>query len=292
MDIQYKRPILVAEIGCNHKGDIEIAKEMISIAKHFCHADMVKFQKRNVKELLSKEQYNAPHPTPKNSYGSTYGLHREFLEFNLEQHQLLKDYCDSENIIYNASVWDLTSAKEISSLNPLQIKIPSATNNHYKMIEWLCCYYGGEIHVSLGMTTRAEEEELINLFRKTKRSSDVVLYACTSGYPVPYKDASLLEIKRIYGSYANEVKEIGFSGHHNGDSIDIAAYTLGASVIERHYTLNHAWKGTDHLASLEPKELRQLKINLMNTFEAMHYKNHELLPIEEIQREKLKYREF
>lgn len=290
MEIQYKPPVVVAEIGCNHKGDLEIAKEMVHMAKAFCQADVVKFQKRNIKELLTREQYNAPHPVPENAYGQTYGKHREYLEFNQEQHRELKEHCDSLGIIYSTSVWDLTSAKEIAELHPEQIKIPSASNNYYEMIEWLCENFGGEIHVSLGMTTKKEEECLIDLFRKSGRIKDVVLYACTSGYPVPFKDTALLEIKRLYDTYSKEVKEIGFSGHHNGKSIDVAAYTLGARIIERHYTMDRTWKGTDHAASLEPEGIRRLKINLMYTYEAMHYKSEEILPIEWEQREKLKYR--
>ena len=128
--------------------------------------DAVKFQKRCNRELLTPEQYNAPHPNPANSYGKTYGEHREFLEFTVEQHRELKEYCEEMNIVYSTSVWDLTSAKEIASLHPKFIKIPSACNNHYEMLEWLCDNYEGEIHISLGMTTHEEEEKLIQLFEK------------------------------------------------------------------------------------------------------------------------------
>ena len=91
----YKMPYVIAEIGCNHKGDIEIAKEMIIMAAHFCNVDAVKFQKRCPKELLTPEEYNAPHPVPYNSYGETYGAHREALEFTVEQHQILKNTCEA-----------------------------------------------------------------------------------------------------------------------------------------------------------------------------------------------------
>lgn len=291
MEIQYKPPILAAEIGCNHKGDLETAKEMIHMAKSFCQADVVKFQKRNVKEYLTREQYNSPHPVPGNAYGPTYGAHREYLEFSTDQHRLLKEYCDGLGIIYSTSVWDLTSAKQIASLAPQMIKIPSACNNHYQMLEWLCEKFGGEIHVSLGMTTKVEEEKLIRLFDRMGRMKDLVLYACTSGYPVPFKDVAILEVKRLYDTYASLVKDIGFSGHHNGKSIDVAAYALGARIIERHYTLDRTWKGTDHAASLEPEGVRRLRLNLNYTYESMHYKNEDILPIELVQREKLKYRE-
>ena len=103
---EYKIPFVIAEIGCNHKGNIEIAKELIKVAKIFCNVNAVKFQKRNNKELLTEEQYNKPHPNPSNSYGETYGLHREYLEFNLKEHVLLKEYCEEIGVVYSASVWD------------------------------------------------------------------------------------------------------------------------------------------------------------------------------------------
>lgn len=289
--MNYIEPKVIAEIGCNHKGDIEIAKQMIKMASVYCQADAVKFQKRCNHELLTEEQYNAPHPNPVNSYGNTYGEHREFLEFNVDQHSQLKEYCEQMNIIYSTSVWDLTSAKEITAINPVFIKIPSACNNHYKMLHWLCDNYGGEIHISFGMTTREEEEKIVRLFEDRKRNQDLVVYACTSGYPVPFEDVCLLEITRIKNAYEGKVKKIGFSGHHLGIAVDIAAYTLGASVIERHYTLDRTWKGTDHAASLEPEGIRKLKRNLMAAFAGLHYKKEEVLEIEAIQREKLKYRE-
>lgn len=288
--MEYMRPKVIAEIGCNHKGDMEIAKKLIKMAAVYCEADVVKFQKRCNKELLTPEQYNAPHPNPINSYGKTYGEHREFLEFTLDQHRELKEYCEEMNIIYSTSVWDLTSAKQIASLNPQFIKIPSACNNHYEMLEWLCDNYGGEIHVSLGMTTHKEEEELIHLFEIKGRNKDLVVYVCTSGYPVPFEDVCLLEITRVKKEYEHRVKRIGFSGHHLGIAIDVAAYTLGASIIERHYTLDRTWKGTDHAASLEPEGVRKLKRDLMAAYAALHYKEKEILDIEAVQREKLKYR--
>ncbi len=286
----YKKPRLIAEAGCNHKGDLAIARDMIKTAAIYCKADIVKFQKRCNTELLTPEQYNAPHPNPINSYGKTYGEHREFLEFTLEQHAQLKEWCDELGIIYSTSVWDLTSAKEICSLNPELIKIPSACNNHYEMLEWLCEHYKGEIHVSLGMTTHEEEEKLVNLFETYGRSKDLVLYVCTSGYPVPFENVCLLELERVISTYGNRIKEVAFSGHHLGIAVDIAAYTLGASIIERHYTLNRTWKGTDHAASLEPEGIRKLKRDLLATYNALTYKTQEVLPIEQIQRDKLKYR--
>lgn len=288
---KYNVPFVVAEIGCNHKGEMEIAKKMIEVAASFCEVDAVKFQKRCNRELLTAEQYKAPHPNPSNSYGATYGEHRDFLEFSLEQHKQLKEWCEQFGVEYSTSVWDLTSAKEIASLNPKFIKIPSASNCNYKMLEWLCNYYEGEIQISFGMTTRTEEESIIRLFEKNGRNKELTIFSCTSGYPVPFEDVCLLEISRLVDTYGSIVKRVGFSGHHLGIAIDIAAYTLGAEVIERHYTLDRTWKGTDHAASLEPDGVRKLRRNLLATHRALAYKKDEILDIEKEQREKLKYRE-
>tara|TARA_Y100000766_G_scaffold59499_1_gene48870 strand:- start:6687 stop:7571 length:885 start_codon:yes stop_codon:yes gene_type:complete len=287
-NLKYIKPKVIAEIGCNHKGEMKLAKELIKVAKIYSNADIAKFQKRNNRELLTDEEYDAPHPNPINSYGKTYGEHREFLEFDLDQHKELKMFCEDINIEYSTSVWDLISAKEITSLNPRLIKIPSACNNNFPMLEWLCENYKGEIHVSTGMTTKAEIEKIYNLFIDKKRNNDLVLYNCTSGYPVPFEDVCLLEILDLVDKYSNNVKEIGFSGHHLGIAIDVAAYTLGASYIERHFTLDRTWKGTDHSASLEPEGLRKLVRNVNATYESLNLKRKEILDIEMVQRKKLK----
>ncbi len=279
---------VIAEIGCNHRGDIAVAREMIKIAKIFCGVNYVKFQKRSNKELLTPEEYNAPHPNPNNSYGETYGQHREYLEFNLEQHRELKNYCDEIGIGYATSVWELTSAKEIISLNPDFIKVPSACNLNWPMLAELCGNYGGDVHISLGMTTKKEEEKLIAFFTSKKAGKRLVIYACTSGYPVPYDELALLEIRRLRETYGGDVKDIGFSGHHNGIAADVAGLTLGANWFERHYTLNRTWKGTDHAASLEPDGMRRLVRDLHNVEKALKYKEQDLLEIEKVQRDKLK----
>lgn len=288
--MEFKKPYVIVEAGCNHMGQMEIAHEMINTAAIFCKVDAIKFQKRCPKELLTPEQYNAPHPNPYNSYGPTYGAHREFLEFTVEQHAQLKKWCEEVGITYSTSVWDMTSAKEIASLEPKFIKIPSACNTHYEMLNWLCDNYKGEIQISFGMTTHEEEEKIIKLFENKGRNKDLIIFNCTSGYPVPFKDVCLLEINRMRNLYEDRVKGIGFSGHHNGIAVDVAAYTLGANIVERHYTLNRTWKGTDHAASLEPDGIRRLARNLEAAYDALHYKTSEILPIEQVQRDKLKYR--
>jgi sialic acid synthase len=282
------QPYLIAEIGCNHKGDMAIAKEMVDVAALFCKVDAVKFQKRNSKELLSPEQYNAPHPNPANAYGETYGAHREALEFTLDQHRELKAHCEERGITYSTSVWDMTSAREIASLKPAFIKIPSATNLNTDILDYLCGEYGGEIQLSVGMTTHQEEEAIVDRFREHGRAKDLTLFSCTSGYPVAFEEICLLEITRLREKFGNSVKRLGFSGHHLGIAADIAALALGAEVFERHFTLDRTSKGTDHAASLEPDGMRKLSRDLRNVAKALSYKSEEILPVESVQRHKLK----
>ena len=251
---------------------------------------MAKFQKRNSKELLPEKQYNSPHPNPINSYGKTYGEHREFLEFSKDEHKELMDYCNSIDILYSTSVWDVTSAQEITDLSPQLIKVPSASNTHYDMLEVLRDEYKGDVHVSFGMTTEKEQEKLVNFFEEKKQAQNrLIVYSCTSGYPVPFKDVCLLEILKIKEKFDSRVKDIGFSGHHLGIAVDIAAYTLGAKWIERHFTKDRTWKGTDHAASLEPAGLSKLTRDLKATYQSFNYKGQEVLEIEKPQREKLKF---
>lgn len=291
---------IIAEIGCNHKGDLSIAKELIQVAARVCKADVAKFQKRNNRELLSPEQYDAPHPVRENSYGDTYGAHREFLEFNVDQHKELIDECAANGIQYSTSVWDLTSAKEMAALNPPLLKIPSATNQHYELEGYLCEHFSGEIHVSTGMSTRAEIEKVVAFYEERGRAKDLVIYSCTSGYPVAFEDICLFEIGRMMDEYGQRVKGIGFSGHHLGISADIAALAIGRQKqaegagrfthIERHFTLDRTWKGTDHAASLEPDGMRRLCRDISNVDKALDFKREEILPVEQVQRDKLKWR--
>ncbi|MDD2448209.1 MAG: N-acetylneuraminate synthase family protein [Sulfurimonas sp.] len=286
----YKEPKVVAEIGCNHKGEMSIAKELIDLAKQ-SGAKYVKFQKRNNKELLTQEQYDAPHPVPKNSYGDTYGEHREFLEFDVAQHRELKEYCDSLGVVYSTSVWDASSAKEMISFNPEFLKVPSACNNNFEMLKVLRDEFKGQVQLSIGMTTREEVEEIVSFFEETAQAKTrLLIYSCTSGYPVPFEDVSLLEINWLYENYGDRINEIGFSGHHLGISIDVAAYTLGARWIERHFTKDITWKGTDHAASLQADGMRRLVRDLGAVHKALTFKNSEILPIEQVQRDKLKSR--
>ena len=173
------------------------------------------------------------------------------------------------------------------------LKVPSACNNHFPMLTFLRDEYAGDVHISTGMTTKEEIEEVVKFFENGKNGNQakdrLVIYNCTSGYPVPFPDVCMLEINRLNELYVHRIKEIAFSGHHLGIAIDIAAYTLGAKWIERHFTKDRTWKGTDHAASLEPAGMAKLCRDLKATWKCMRTKQTDILPIEAEQRAKLKW---
>jgi N-acetylneuraminate synthase len=173
-----KKIHLVAEIGCNHMGQLNLAKLMIDQAKH-AGVDYVKFQKRDNKTLLTNKQYYGKHPVPHNSFGKTYGEHREYLEFNTNVHKELFKYCRRKKIKYSCSVWDVTSAKQISKICEQYIKVPSATNLNFPVLDFLCSKYSGDIHISTGMTT---EDEIDDIFEFVKKKGDLKIWFCTLVY--------------------------------------------------------------------------------------------------------------
>ena len=282
------RPTVVAEVGCNHRGELSTALELIDVAAGFAEVDVVKFQKRDPRTLLSEQEYAAPHPDARHAYGPTYGAHREHLELSVDEHRALAERCAERGVTYSTSVWDVPSARDIIPLAPSMLKVPSACNTDDALLDELATAYGGQIHVSLGMTTRAEEERIVARLVAHGRARDAVLYACTSAYPVAFDELCLHEVTRLRAAYGDVVAAIGFSGHHLGIAADVAALALGATWFERHVTLDRTWKGTDHAASLEPDGLRRLRRDLVHVAEALTDKPQQVLPVEKPHRDKLK----
>tara|TARA_A100001015_G_C14872235_1_gene664852 strand:- start:87 stop:962 length:876 start_codon:yes stop_codon:yes gene_type:complete len=272
MKSNYQKPFLIAEIGCNHMGNLDLAKELIIEAKK-CNADYAKFQKRDNKYLL-KEDYDLPHPVPHNSFGKSYGEHREFLEFSIQNHIELNNFCKKNDIKYAVSVWEINSAKEIIENIEIDfIKVPSACNLDRELLEFLFDNFNNNIHISLGMTTKSEIKRIVDFSTLKGRSKDLVLYACESSYPSKFENLNLPAIKELNFEYSSIINSVGFSGHHLGISIDVIAFTLGAKYIERHFTLDRTFKGTDHAASLEPQGLSKLSRDLNNAYLALQSKN-------------------
>ena len=297
-------PTIVAEIGGNHGGSINTAKRMIEILGGYACEQLsldradnpdtqrrvyAKFQKRTCDESVYPD-WSLPHPNPYHAFGDTYMEHRQALEFPVEVHQTLKFWSEAHGQIgYSCSVWDVPAAREIISLSPDHIKIPSACNLDWDLLD--CVFMEGEtdVHISTGMTTRGEMRMLADYLRGMGVGHRTVLYHCTSGYPVTAEETCLDEIKHLQDKYSGLVQAFGFSGHHKGIALDMGAVALGAEYIERHYTLDRTSKGTDHSASLEPDGMRRLIRDSAAVAHAMRTKPSDgLVDIEKAQRAKLK----
>lgn len=273
--------VLIAEVGCNHCGNLDFAKKFVDEISQLSgdsNVQVIKFQKRTPELILTPEEYNTPHPFPQNSFGPTYGAHRKALEFSKEQHKELKSYIEKKGLEYSCSVFDWQSLEEILSLNPTRIKISAVNNTDLKMMKFLDDNFDGEIHVSLGMTSRREEQILINTFKQ--HLDNVVLYACTTNYPVPVGEICLLEINRLVNTYKNEIKGVGFSAHHIGYVQDVAALALGARYFERHFTLDKTLRGSDQFMSLDLDDIAQLAKNLRLVSKDLKYKEPDILESE------------
>ena len=273
-------PNIIAECGCSHQGSIDIAKRMISVASNYCKVDAVKFQKRTV-ESMPESQLNRPY-LGAHSFGKTYGEHRTALEFSINQHKELQKWCIVNNVEYACSVWDVEAARQISFLNPAYIKIPSAANLDFKMIKWLLNNYSGKLHISMGMTTLNEKMKIQRLISMSPQK--FVVYHCISAYPVSFDDIFLKDIEMYKGWGAG----IGYSGHHRGIAVDMAAIARGVEYVERHFTLDRTWKGTDHAASVEPDGLRRLTRDALAVDRAMKESNGGLKEVEIPARKKLR----
>lgn len=235
---------VIAEIGINHQGNIELFKKMIVKAKE-CGVDAVKSQKREPKECLTPEQYNRPYDNP-HSFGKTYGEHKEALELSREDWKEAMALADDLGIPLFASAFDITSARFMKELGVELIKIGSAEVTRLDLLEEVAGY-GLPILMSTGMSTLEEIDRAVDLLKA--RKVDLTLMHCTSCYPCPYEDINLRVIPTLKDRYKVPV---GFSGHHSSVAIDAAAVALGAVAVERHFTLDRSMKGTDQAASLEP----------------------------------------
>jgi sialic acid synthase len=277
---------IIAEIGGTHIGDLERAKYLASLAKEN-GADVVKTQKRNPRESVPKGWWDKPHPNEMFSYGKTYLEHRLNLELDQFQHAELKKYCEKIGIEYSTSIWDMTSAREIVELNPSMIKIPSACNHNTDMIDYLCDNYEGQIHISLGMTTASEREDIFNEYGPdSDANNDFVFYHCTSGYPVPFDKIYLKEIGDLAELLGE--KNTGFSNHGYDIAMEPAAYVLGARWFERHFIDDRTFRHTDASCSLEPQGLKKLVRDLKAIEQANAYKPRDIDSLELEQRNKLR----
>ncbi|KAF5431161.1 N-acetylneuraminate synthase [Candidatus Methanophagaceae archaeon] len=241
---------VVAEIGLNHNGDLGLAKRLIDAAVG-CGADAVKFQKRSVDKILTKEALDAPYDTWY-AYGKTYGEHRNALELSNEDFIELQDYSNSRKIIFFASPWDEESADFLETINLPVYKIASADLINLPLIEHVAKKRKPMI-VSTGMSTLDEVKDAVDVI--SKYTDELILLHCVSTYPSDSEEINLRNMETLRKTFNCSV---GYSGHERGIAVSEAAVALGACVVERHFTLDRTMKGPDHAASLEPPGLFKL----------------------------------
>jgi sialic acid synthase len=253
---------VIAEIGHNHQGSLQKARELFREAK-LAGAHAVKLQKRNNRGLYTRAAYNKPYDN-ENSFGATYGEHREFLEFGLKEYKELQAYARELDIDFFATAFDLESADFLESLDVPAYKLASGDLKSEPLLKHVAAF-GKPVIVSTGGA----------LLDDVKRCYDTVMpinpqlciLQCTAGYPAAFEELDLRVIQQYRELFPQAV--IGFSGHDNGIAMAVAAYVLGARVVEKHFTLNRAMKGTDHAFSLEPVGLRKMVRDLERTATAM-----------------------
>jgi len=250
---------IIAEIGINHNGDLNIAKQLIDIAK-VAGCDAVKFQKRNPDVCVPEHQKTIERDTP---WGRmTYLDYKYKVEFGKDEYDVIDAYCKKLNIHWFASPWDVDSVNFLSQYNLPTLKVPSASLNDQELLEAMK-ETGMSIILSTGMSTQEEVDKAINLLSE----NDLGVLHCVSTYPTPTEELNLNVIKTYKEKYPNII--IGYSGHETGLSTTYAAVALGAKIVERHITLDRSMWGTDHSASVEPHGLKTLVSNIRDIESAM-----------------------
>lgn len=241
---------IIAEIGNNHQGDEEIASRMIRAAAE-AGADAVKFQKRDTNALLTRTGRQVPYTGP-NSFGPTYGEHRNALELDFDALRRLKRQAETLGLVFFASAWDLPSLDGLIELGVPVMKVASADLVNIPLLR-RCGKHAIPVILSTGMSELAEIDTAVSELRRF--NTPLALLHCNSSYPCPPKDTALAGMEELALRYNLPV---GYSGHETGLGPSVAAVALGACIVERHFTLDKTQPGTDHAASLEPSEFARL----------------------------------
>jgi len=251
-----KRTYIIGEIGINHQGDINIAKRLIDIAAA-SGCDAVKFQKRNPDVCVPEAQKNKPRSWQ--GVDMTYLEYKYKVEFGKEEYDEIDRYCKQQGIAWSASPWDLDSVDFLEQYNLPFIKIPSASLTDDALLT-ACVKRFPRVIFSTGMSTEEEIDHAVDTLRKAKfyfkKTEPIGLLHCNSTYPAPINELNLSAIKTLADKYPDF--EIGYSGHEFRLGTSVAAVYLGASIIERHITLDRTMEGSDHMASVEPQGLFKL----------------------------------
>ncbi len=270
---------IIAEAGVNHNGDPALAKKLIDIAAD-AGADAVKFQKRTPSEILTAAALERPYTVP-TSLGATYGEHRERLELSADDFRMLLAHAKERGITLLASAWDNTSVDFLDALGIPAYKVASADCSNLPLIDYTA-RKGKPMLLSTGMSDLSEVDEAVETARR--HTDQIVLFQCTSTYPADNDQLNLrviLTYKERYGCV------VGYSGHERGLAPTEAAVAIGASVIERHFTIDRTMIGPDHAASLEPMGLQRLVRNIRNIEKALGSPEKKMLEAERPVRDRL-----
>ena len=239
---------IVAEIGINHNGDINVCKNLIDLAVD-AGCDAVKFQKRDIDEVYTKEFLASKRESP---WGDTQRAQKEGLEFGNSEYEFINDYCFKKKIDWFASAWDCNSQRFLNNFNCKFNKVASAMIVHTELLE-IIAKAQKHTFISTGMSNYEDIQKAVDIFRKSNCSFE--LMHTVSTYPMPSEHANLRVIDTLKKRFGCNV---GYSGHESGLAVSYAATALGISSLERHITLDRAMYGSDQSASLEPSGLRQL----------------------------------
>jgi N-acetylneuraminate synthase/sialic acid synthase len=246
---------VICEVGSNHGGSVERCKELFKSAKE-CGVQAVKLQKRDNKTLFEKKLYNSPYIN-ENSYGDTYGSHREALEFDFEQYKELQAYANELSLTFFATAFDFNSVDFLEKLNVPAYKIASGDLLNIPLQRYIA-QTNKPIFLSTGGGTLEDIDRAYDTI--IPFNHNICIFQCTASYPTESKDMCLGVIPEFIKRYPKAV--IGLSDHYPGKLMSPIAYILGARVFEKHFTLRHTDKGTDHAFSLEPEALGKLVLDL------------------------------
>jgi len=242
---------MIAEIGHNHGGDLETCKQLFQAAK-YAGVQAVKLQKRDNRALYTKAFYDSSYNS-ENAFGPTYGSHREALEFGEPEYHELKQFAESLDLVFFATPFDFPSVDFLERLGVPCYKVASGDLTNIPLLRYIG-QTGKPVFVSTGAGTLDDVRRAFDAVRE--HTDQVAVLHCTAEYPSDHKDMNLSVIQTYAEAFPDAV--IGLSDHDNGIAMALVAYVLGARVIEKHFTLNRAWKGTDHAFSLEPEGMRKL----------------------------------
>ncbi|KAL5274532.1 NANS family protein [Megaselia abdita] len=242
----------IAEIGQNHQGNLKVAKQMILEAKRI-GCDCVKFQKSDLNAKFTKTALERVYIS-KDSWGETYGDHKRFLEFSIEEYKELQEYADTVGILFTASAMDEQSLEMLDSLKVPFIKIGSGDANNFKLLK-KAAQLQAPLIISTGMQTINTVKEIARIMEVAQKTNFALMH-CVSSYPTSPNNCRLKTIPLLQKMFPNV--HIGYSGHEIGIEISSAAINLGARIIERHFTLGKGQKGSDHKCSLLPEEFEEL----------------------------------